>query len=149
MPEEVVYIPVRKRWLADVFEFVARLERSGSVVIEQPEAPPVVEAEGSGVLDPALIRRMYEESQTPHRRLMEYLAERPGEVIYTRALAEALGLPNGARSLAGMLGAFGRRAGHRYGGRKPWESEWDPAAYEARHRMAPEVAEQIKKIATS
>ena len=32
--------------------------------------------------------------------------------------------------------------------RTPWISEWDPAAYEAKHRMAPEVAEQIKKIAT-
>lgn len=148
MSSDIVYIPVRKHVLSEVFEFVAELERSGQAVIERPESPPV-EAEGSGVLDPALIRRMYEESQPPHRHLMEYLAERPGEVIYTRALAEALGLPKGARSLAGMLGAFGRRAEHRYGGRRPWESEWDPAAYEARHRMAPEVAEQIKKIVTS
>ncbi len=148
MFEEYVYVPVRKRWVPKVFELVTELEQSDQVVIEEPEPPPV-EADGNGALDPALVRRMYEESQEPHRRLMEYLAERPGEVIYTRALAEALGLPNGARSLAGMLGAFGRRAEHRYGGSKPWESEWDPAAYEAKHRMAPEVAEQIKKIATS
>lgn len=146
MSNEFVYVPIRQRWLAEVLTRLAELERGGGGE-ELSEADASDEA--TGTLDAALIRRMYEESQEPHRRLMEYLARHPAVWIYTGKLAEALGLPRGARSLAGMLGAFGRRAEHRYGGLTPWESEWDPGAYQARHRMAPEVAEELLRIATS
>ncbi len=148
MTEEFVYIPVRKRWVPEVFGRIAELE-NGEVEVSEDARPGTAEADGNGALDAALIRRMYDESYDPHKRLMKYLAKHPGDWIYTRPLAEALELPKGARSLAGMLGAFGRRAQHRYGGLTPWISEWDPGAYQAKHRMAPEVAEQIEKIATS
>lgn len=149
MPETIAYVPVRERWLPEVFAQIAELER-GAVELEAidavtgPEAPE----ESPDDVDSALIRRMYEESYDQHKRLMEYLADHPDEWIYTGALASALELPHGARSLAGMLGAFGRRAQHRYGRRTPWVSNWDPAAYEAKHKMTSEVAEEIKRVAS-
>jgi hypothetical protein len=147
MPEAIAYVPVRERWLPEVFTRIAELERTGgeAEAVEVGGGTPV---EPTSELDPALIRRMYEESHDPHKRLMEYLAEHPDEGIYTSALASDLGLEHGARSLAGMLGAFGRRAQHRYGRRTPWESRWDGAAGEVKHKMTSEVAEEIKKVAS-
>lgn len=148
MPETIAYVPVRDRWLPEVFARIAELER-GAVEIEAVDAVSGNETSTEDHdLDPELIRRMYEESDEPHKRLMEYLAEHPDESIYTGALAAALELPHGARSLAGSLGAFGRRAQHRYGDRTPWVSEWDPAAYEVKHMMPSAVADEIKRIAS-
>ena len=55
----------------------------------------------------------------------------------------------GRKSLAGSLGAFGRRADHRYGGLKPFESRWDDGDYLAKLRMSQEVAAWIKAAAAS
>ncbi len=147
---EFVYIPVRSSRLSDVFAFMAELESSKDRVrVEEAAQDGQVTTEGDPGLDRALLERMYRESHEAHRGLIEYLAEHPEEWHYTGDLAAALGLPHGARSLAGMLGAFGRRAQHRYGGQTPWISEWDAGVHEAKHRMASEVAEQITAIATS
>ncbi len=149
MPETIAYVPVRERWLPEVFAQIAELERQ-AVEIEavDDDVTGNETAESTYDIDPALIRRMYKESHGPHRRLMEHLAEHPDEWIYTGALASALELRHGARSLAGMLGAFGRRAQHRYDGHTPWASKWDPAAHEVKHKMTSEVAREIKKIAS-
>jgi len=148
--DEFVYIPVRTQWVPEVFAHIAELENGErSVTVEEAAQNGGQPSGNDSSLDRALLERMYRESHGPHRRLMEYLAEHAGELIYTSDLAARLGLAHGARSLAGMLGAFGRRAEHRYGGRKPWESEWDPSVYESRHRMTPEVAEQIREIAAA
>ena len=48
-----------------------------------------------------------------------------------------------------MLGAFGRRAKHRYGGLKPWKTEWDPAREEARHLMPAAVADAVSEVAAA
>jgi hypothetical protein len=50
---------------------------------------------------------------------------------------------SGTKGMAGVFGAFGRRAKHRYGGAKPWRSEWDPIRGEARYLMEPQVAAWI------
>jgi hypothetical protein len=94
-------------------------------------------------LDEALTARMYLESESRHRRLLEVLAAEAGQWIFTAELAAMLGVTSGTRGMAGIFGAFGRRAKHRYGGRKPWTSEWDPVRSEARYRMDPQVAAWI------
>jgi hypothetical protein len=141
MPEEYVYLPVPTSSVQRVYALLASLDDDG---------PPGAEGGDKRERpDAALVKRMYEESQDAHRALMLYLADRPGEWLYTGELAHALDLPNGARSLAGMLGAFGRRANHRYGGRAPWDSEWDPARYESRHRMMADVASAVREVASA
>lgn len=155
MTEEFIYIPVPKRWSDAVY---ARLgELSGQASDGSPESHTIAKeggatanAVGSGdaqvALDVAPLRRMYNESYEQHRRLIAFLAEHPGDWHYTGDLARALDLQNGARGLAGMLGAFGRRAKHRYGGMTPWQSEWDPNRAEMRHRMDPKVAETVRNL---
>jgi Family of unknown function (DUF6416) len=94
-------------------------------------------------LDEALVTRMYFDSEERHRDLMSYLASRPGEWVFTSELADALNMPTGTKGMAGVFGAFGRRAKHRYGGAKPWEMAWDPARGEAKYRMDPKVAKWV------
>jgi hypothetical protein len=50
--------------------------------------------------------------------------------------------------MAGLLGAFGRRSKHRYGGQAPWVTEWDGNREEARHKMETGVAQIIREVAS-
>lgn len=146
--QEFVSVPVPVEHVTKVYELIARLDGGGG-----PNAPsdePSGNGGGSrGPLTRALVERMFRESESggTQRGLMEYLADRPGEWVGTLEVAEALGLANGRHSLAGSLGAFGRRADHRYGGLKPWESQWSDDEGESKHRMSLEVAAWIKDTA--
>jgi predicted restriction endonuclease len=53
--------------------------------------------------------------------LFEHLADNPERLIPFPEVSDHMGFDN-ARSLAGLLGAFGRRANHRYGGNWPFEA---------------------------
>lgn len=136
---ELVSVLIPRAMLGEIYGLVAQYE-DGLQAVDTPSDEPAV------ALDEALVRRMFEESQPRHRELMQLLAGHPDEWMYTSGIAEAMELPHGSASAAGMLGAFGRRASHRYGGAKPWVSEWDPAAYEARHMMISDVAEIIRSL---
>jgi len=86
---------------------------------------------------------MYYDSEKRHRALMDFLASRPETWVYTSELAEALEVPTGTKGMAGVFGAFGRRAKHRYGGAKPWDMAWDSVRGEAKYRMNSKVAEWV------
>src|SRR4051794_34964806 len=120
MADEFVYVPVPARWAPQTYAFLAEL------AADDPE-PEVTEPKNTADLDYETVARMYGESEAPHRRLLDLLANASDEWLYTSDIAEQLALPNGSRSVAGMLGAFGRRAKHRYKGQTPWDTEWDPA----------------------
>lgn len=137
--EELISIPIPRRLLADVYGFVAQHEKGSQVPTASDETEP-------GEPDEALIQRMYTESQPKHKELMKLFAQSPDQWLYTSEIAQAMRLPHGSTSVAGMLGAFGRRAKHRYSGAKPWKSEWDPAKSEARHKMSANVAHIIKLL---
>lgn len=136
-----VPIPVREEHVPKVIAYLAELERGGI----GSGAGAEIEAPGPRIyLDSKLVVRMYEESENRHRTLMELLAGRRGKWVYTAELAKALGLDSGTKGMAGVFGAFGRRANHRYGGAKPWEMAWDAVRGEAKYRMNPEVAEWLE-----
>lgn len=138
-------VPVPQQFVGDVYSLLGRLmdpseiEDAGDGVFEDV-------AEEEVALTPDLIERIYSESYDQHRKLFKYLAAHPGEWFYSDALAEALELPNGNKSLAGMLGALGRRAKHRYNGLRPLVSEWDQDAGQMRHMMTGEVAKVIAAL---
>jgi hypothetical protein len=143
---EFINVPVPAKWVTKVFELVAQLEadQPGPAAPQQDEGVPL-----DGALTQALVERMYRESEGAHRRLLEYLAQHPDEWLDSQAVADGLGLKHGRKSLAGSLGAFGRRADHRYNGLKPFESRWDPDSYLARLQMSSEVAAWIRAAAAS
>ncbi len=73
----------------------------------------------------ALLKRMYLESAEQMRQMLKILAKAEGEEVSTNEIASALDLPKGARSVAGMAGAIGRRVNSRYGMEGlPWETRW-------------------------
>lgn len=143
MSEEIAYVPVPRQWLSSIYERLSELAREsqagGSAVVVQTGTQPC--------LDEQMLRRIYEDSMEPHRRLMNLMAEHPDEWRYSSEIAADLELEHGSRGLAGMLGAYGRRAKHRYAELKPWQSEWDSAREEMRHMMPADVAETIRGLA--
>lgn len=64
------------------------------------------------------------------------------EATFTEASA-ALGFES-ARSMAGLLGAFGRRANHRYEGKWPFKTMWRGNGWHM--RMTQEAAEAIREL---
>lgn len=136
---EFVYVPVPSEHVQAVYNLLASGDRHSH--------GPTPHASRNGELpDAELIRRMFRESYEGHRQLMALLAQTPDEWIYTKDIARTLNIAKGARGVAGMLGAFGRRSKNRYGHKKPWISEWDGAREEARHMMPAEVAEVVNSI---
>ncbi len=89
------------------------------------------------------VRGAYNDSYANAVPLLEYLADNPDRMIPYREITTALRFPNN-RSLPGLLGAFGRRAAHRYEGVKPFKTHWIDG--EAHLRMSPEAAEAINSL---
>jgi hypothetical protein len=142
MAKEFIDVPVPAEHVTKVFKFVAGLDAKS-----QADTPSA--GEKPDALTESLVTRMYRESEDAHRRLLEFLASHPDEWLDSQAIADGLGLQYGRKSLAGSLGAFGRRADHRYGGQKPFESHWDDGSYLVKLRMSQEVAVWIKAAAAS
>lgn len=122
--QEFVYVPVPAVRVAEVFRLLAGL--------------PGKTAEASD--SERVVRRVFLESEENFRALLRFLASRAGQSISTAEAAEALGLPNGAASLAGMLGAFARRSKNRYDGFWPFERLYNSAQDRAELMMESNVA---------
>lgn len=135
-----INVAVPRQHVAKVYKLIAELELGDRSDGENDTLSKPVTQD--------LVKRMFQESEPRHQDLMLYLADHPDQWLGTREIAEALGLTHGAKSLAGSLGAFGRRAGHRYGGLKPFQSRWSDAEGQSVHRMSQEVSAWIKENAS-
>jgi len=144
---EFINVPVPVQHVTAVYELIARLAAGGGP--DRTEVSVSPEKGKAPTLSEGLVSRMYGESEPAHRRFLEYLAEHPDQWLDSQSVADGLGLEHGRKSLAGSLGAFGRRAEHRYGGLKPFESHWDPGSYLVKLRMSQEVATWVKAAAAS
>jgi hypothetical protein len=67
----------------------------------------------------------------------------------TQEVADGLQLSRGTGSLAGMLGAFGRRSTNRYEGFWPFEKLYNAADERSELMMRPNVAAIIEQLGTS
>ena len=92
-------------------------------------------------------KRSYEESamdsEGKARPLLKFLASNPERLIPFPEVSQALGFSN-ARSLPGLLGAFGRRAEHRYRGVWPFERKLADGEWHL--WMSQEAAEVIRPL---
>ena len=148
-----VMVPVPAERVLEIYELLGRPEGSG-VGGQGANTPSRLQrgrVRDQGLsgpdVDRDLVIRMYTESlNQQHRRLIEYLADNAGEWIRTKDIAEALALKKGTRSLAGMLGAFGRRASHRYDSRWPFAAKRNLEDRGWMLRMDTDVAAVIKEI---
>jgi hypothetical protein len=139
---EYIYIPVPTEKAPAVYHLLAGGYTtspgtpSTDADIPNPAATP----------DEELVHRMYIESYDGHKRLMRLLAKTPERWLYTAEIATELDIEHGARGVAGMLGAFGRRSKNRYGHLKPWVTQWDGIREEARHMMTSDIAKIITSL---
>jgi hypothetical protein len=126
-----VYVPVPADRVDDVFRFLLGITEA--------------EASKDGDVD-HLIRRIFRESEQSFRDLLHLLARHAGSPMSTEEIAETLDLFRGTASLAGMLGAYGRRANNRYDGFSPFERLYNAA--DDRHElvMPQEIGEIIEQI---
>ncbi|MGO9322655.1 MAG: hypothetical protein ACLQBY_17890 [Solirubrobacteraceae bacterium] len=138
-------VPTPRQFVGEVYALLARLMgTTPPEIIDEAGVPD--DDSGPVTTDEALIRRIYEESHEAHRRMLKRLAESPDKWVYGNQLAAALELAGGKKSLAGMLGALGRRSNHRYEGKRAFYSEWDHLAYEMKHMMPASVAKVIATL---
>lgn len=126
-----VYVPVPVAQVEDTFRFLAGLSEAGD------EAHLGLER---------VVKRVYLESEERFRDLLRFLAGHPGRSFSTADIAEELRLPNGAASLAGMLGAFARRSKNRYDGFWPFERLYNSAQDRAELVMEDKVAALVNAI---
>ncbi|MFL5833961.1 MAG: hypothetical protein ACJ76B_08265 [Solirubrobacterales bacterium] len=77
--------------------------------------------------DRSTVQRAYRESADRLRDLLDFLASNPNREVSAPELADAIEAKYGWNTVAGMLGAFGRRSVNRYGRPEPmWEYRYDP-----------------------
>jgi hypothetical protein len=140
---DFVSIPVPKRHLTRVYGFIAALEDA------QATAQAAV-GNGDGkekIWTPELLRRQFMESPDTIKRFQKLLAAHEGTWLSTSKIADALGAARGAKTVAGALGAYGRRVSNRYRmSTWPFENRWMHEEGQQSYCMPSEVAEIIKSL---
>lgn len=135
---ELVSILVPKQYVTRVYGFISTLDKGGEVV-----AAGATEREWT----PALVRRQFAESPDIIKRFQKILATNPGKRFSTSDMASKLNARKGAKSVAGALGAFGRRTSNRYEMETwPFQYEWNHADGEMTYWMESEAAGIIKGL---
>lgn len=143
--DELVAVMVPKKHLARVYGFIARLDEDGN---DEP-VPEGGSTDGESMMDewtPSRIRTAVQQSPPAMRCILRALAGRPGEWLTTQELARAIeGNPDADwKTVAGTLGAFGRRVSSRYGLESlPFEGVYDHSAGCKVHRMSADMARRI------
>jgi len=118
-----------------------------------PRALPAPSGEGGerGFVhgwDRPTVQRAYRESADRMRDLLKYLAWNPNREVSAPELADAIEAKYGWNTVAGMLGAFGRRSVNRYGRDQPmWEYRFDPQG-RILITMPVGPAEAVKEVAS-
>ena len=97
-----------------------------------------------------IVDRMVRQSAPPMRQILKLLAERADRWVATGDLAKVLNHRQGSSpssTVAGTLGAFGRRCTHRYKRygitTLPWDRRWDSERHCRINRMPSEIAGKV------
>jgi hypothetical protein len=142
--EDLVTIPVPKRHLGAIYTFIGSLEGIPSAGTTNGAAQSTDEPDE---WPREMIERQYRESPESMQKFELWLADHPGQEFTTTDMADALKVPHGWNSIAGMLGAYGNRVRNRYKRTTfPFQSRWNYEGGEQLHSMRAEVAEIIKAI---
>ncbi len=146
--EELVNVLVPRKHLSHVYGLIAQLEGAApstiATVDEQPAANGTADEWTSSRL-----RTMVEDSGPAMRDLLKAMASRPEEWLTTQDLAAALTNKPKAdwNTIAGTLGAFGRRVKSRYGLETwPFHCKRDHENHCWIYSMNPEMAKRILSL---
>ena len=95
---------------------------------------------------PTELRKLWADSGEPVREFLAALSAVPGAWVPTSTLNKSMTHNKSTTQFAGMMGAFGRRLKNRYGGRLPFEREWDVNAREYQYLMPGEIAAVVSTL---
>ena len=141
---ELVSVMVPKRHLPKVYGLIAELE---GVEATSQQVPPSDST--AGAMDDwtsSRVQRMVSESPAAMRDILRAMAERPDQWVTVHQLAEAITGKDDANwnTVAGTMGAFGRRIKNRYAiTDKPYEHRYDHTERCKVFRMAKDMADQV------
>ncbi len=142
IPNDYVAVFVPKQHLTKVYGFIASLDSPSST-----EVRPLADRQTAQEWTPELIERQYRESPDSMKKFQKHLAAHPGQEFSTTEIAQAIGAKRGWNSVAGALGAYGRRVKNRYKRDSfPFQSRWEHTEGQQYHSMTPEVAEIIAAL---
>lgn len=143
MIDDLVNVAVPRQHLARVYGLIAELDGGGVATTIPSPIPAVAPSNGNDEWTPSRIRRMVQESDTAMRAILKELATHPEEWLTTTKLAAAIGGSADWNTVAGTLGAFGRRRKSRYGlDTMPYERRREPGVGKV-IRMSKEIAQQV------
>ena len=143
-PDDYVEVLVPKQHLTRVYGFIASLDTVSETAASPTEVKTAQEAKE---WTPELIKTQFTDSPDSIKAFQKYLAARPGTWSSTSEIAAALNAAKGSKSIAGALGAYGRRTSNRYGMTGwPFEYKWNHVEGQQYYSMTPEVAEIIDAL---
>jgi hypothetical protein len=138
---EFVSIPVPAKHVTRVYGFIASLNGGA----ELPSRGDAVE-KGTDWTD-ELIERQFNESPEFMQRFQKLLAEEPDQWFSTTTMAKRLNARKGSKTVAGALGAYGRRTSHRYAMKGwPFQYRWNHSEEQQYYSMDKKTAEIIRGL---
>jgi hypothetical protein len=138
---DYVSILVPKERLMEVYGFIASLDGGA----ELPSSGDAVE-KGTDWTD-ELIERQFNESPEFMQRFQKFLAEEPEQWFSTKTIAKRLNALKGSKTVAGALGAYGRRTSHRYAMKTwPFQYRWNHSEEQMHYSMDKRTAEIIRGL---
>lgn len=142
--DDLVAVMVPRVHLSQVYGFIASLE-SGADAPSADVSVPVVEESASDEWTASRLRRMIHESPPAMKEILRTLAEHPNEWLTTNQLADALQTEDADwMTVAGTMGAFGRRLKNRYGIESfPFDKRYSHEARSKIYRMSQRMAAVI------
>ena len=147
--DELVPVMVPRRHLSHVYGFIAKLDEGGLA----PTAVLLPHANGQEASaddwTPSRLRKMLQQSPPAMKDILRAMAKQPDKWLTTKQLAEAIqNNPDAdAMTVAGTLGAFGRRLKSRYGiDSFPFEKRYDHEAMSKAYCMSAAIGSQVLQM---
>jgi hypothetical protein len=140
---EFVQVPVPPHLVTEVMALIAARTNAGARTAPTDELPQAAEASEQWTVDE--LKRLWDESAPAMRLVLAALAQRPGTPVSGDELADSLGKRRG-HTIAGMMGALGRRLKHRHAEKAPFSSRWNALDGRWEYVMPSAVAEAFSQF---
>lgn len=154
MSGNMVQVLVPQEHVVAVYGYIAALERGeagdGATVSASPSEPQQNGPSENEEWSPKQLRLLYEQSPPAMVLILDYLAENPDREVTSGDLVEVLKerkADANSNTLAGTLGAFGRRVANRYGMENwPFDAYYSHEHYSLVYVMDGWVAEKLRDL---
>jgi hypothetical protein len=150
--DDLVSVMVPRKHLSQVYGLIAKLDggdASGSAAVPVPTAPTNGNGAESDEWTPSRLRKMLQQSPPAMKDLLRVMAQHPDQWLTTQQLAKAIqGNANADwKTVAGTMGAFGRRVKNRYALESfPFEKRYDHEAKSKVYRMTGAMSAQVLQV---